>query len=186
MYSLKNKKPKSKKVLAAIALLAIVLVGLSLSQLNNKQSSQEEPATVPTADTIEEGEINLSPVTEEEIKASDENKQQIVQREEAVKSGDNLSTAPTNNATIVLVEASKSSVKAYVSGIFEEGGTCKAVATKGDQSYTKSTTGFQNVSNTQCPPIRWTEPLSPGTWSLIVTYSSSTSNATLNKTINIE
>ena len=68
-------------------------------------------------------------------------------------------------------------VDAFVPGLLEEGGTCTMNATKDSQQVTVTSTGHNNVSQTRCDNFvvdRSRFPTS-GTWSVVVTYESTTS-----------
>lgn len=184
MYSYKQNKKQSKKLLLAYIAAALFITGAVLSFYVLKSSkSNSKPS--PVATTVEER-IDLTPATDEEIKAADENKEQIVQREEAFKDSETKQPSKESPAKIVIVETTNSAVKLYVSGVFEENGTCTATAISGQKTYTKSSVGFQNATYTQCAPIRWDTALTPGTWSLTLNYKSDFSSASISKDIRVE
>lgn len=138
----------------------------------------------PTSVTTPDGEkVKLTKATDEEKKQSEDNKSEIVKREEAIKqAGASSSGTPSS---VVITEASNAGVRAYVNGVFEEGGTCTATA-QGPGSASGSSVGFQNVSYTQCPFIEWNSPLSPGTWNITVSYKSAATSSTQTTTIEVK
>jgi hypothetical protein len=76
-----------------------------------------------------------------------------------------------------------------VSGIIEEGGTCRLTATKDGTTFTKESTGHKNAQNTICEPIRIarSEFNPAGDWSIKITYLSSNANGTSQtKTIKVQ
>lgn len=171
----------NKKLLLTVALSFITLAGVAvllyLSQRNSAVSTSPQGVPVET--------IKLAPATEEELAEADKNKQQIVKREADIKQSTDESTTD-QRGTIVIVNADSTSLSAYVNGIFEEGGTCTATATKDSLIHTEKSVGFENVSYTQCAPIKWSTPLSPGKWDIQVSYDSITSNIKTNKTLEIK
>lgn len=176
MYSTKNKNNSKKlKIILPVVLVAVVAIGVLGIALKNSR-----PSSAPKIETTQpEAKVNLNPVTEEETKVADANKEQIVAKEEAQKSlpESSASTPAPSNATITIVDSNASSVKLYVQGVFENGGTCTAVATKGSEAFTKSSEGFKNVSYTQCSPINWNKDLTAGTWNVAVSYKSVSTQA---------
>ena len=58
-------------------------------------------------------------------------------------------------------------------GISEENGTCTATATKGSKSVKVTQAADYNVNRTECGGLRFDlDTLSPGTWKVVVAYSS--------------
>lgn len=69
----------------------------------------------------------------------------------------------------------------YVSGIVENGGTCTLTATRGSKQVSESISATQNAQNVSCGLITIARSnLSTGTWSLILSYSSASSEGTSN------
>lgn len=118
--------------------------------------------------------INYAPATPAEKNETEDTKSKIVtDQNNAASSNTGTAAASKKAVTPTITEASKNSVKAYVTGIFEENGTCVATFTKGSTTLTKSSTGFQNVSYTQCAPMTLESGfLSTGSWSVSVHYAS--------------
>lgn len=179
--NLSLKKPKSRRLpFWAWPVIVLVLLGLALAgyfafgQNNSQMDSPETAASEP---------INFDPPTATEQQDAEETKDRIVSEQENSSStpnpGQPQSPGSKKGVTPTITEASRSVVKVYVTGIFEEGGTCTATFTKGSQTLTKSSDGFQNASYTQCAPIELSGNfLSSGKWSVTVKYSSSVSEGT--------
>ena len=126
----------------------------------------QRPAPVPPAPSG----VKLKPATKEEKKEADQKKEEIV-KEQSQQEAPPPTPSGKKQVSVVITNASASSVNAYVSGIFEEGGTCSAIFTQGSMSITRTSQGFANVSYTQCAPI--TPNLSTGgSWSVVVSYNS--------------
>jgi hypothetical protein len=80
-------------------------------------------------------------------------------------------------------------IRAYVSGIFEDGGTCKATLTLAGESVSSTSKGFGNVSYTSCKSIvvARNQFSSAGNWSLVMKYSSKTAGGSSSaQTVKIE
>jgi len=137
----------------------------------------------PVPTTVDGKPVNLKPATTEDKAQADARKNEIVNGEAQVK---NNPSGSTKQSAIIITEANDSGVRAYVTGVFEEGGTCTATATMGSQIITKTSEGFQNASYTQCAPISWSTPLGAGSWSVKVTYKSTTTESTQSKTIEVK
>jgi len=155
-----------------LLVLGVVLLLLVTGAIAYTQIRDEETANQPASDASdqESGDyINLNPPTEEDKQETEANKKSL--------SEDRPSPPPTSNGkkqvTPVITSVDGGKVYAYVPGIFEDGGTCKATATKGSQTKTAKSTAFANVSDTSCAPISIS--LSGSGWSVVVSYSSSTS-----------
>jgi hypothetical protein len=69
-------------------------------------------------------------------------------------------------------------VNGLVSGVIENGGTCHVSLTKGAVQVTGQSTGVADAKVTDCS-VRITDPrITPGTWSAVLRYHSSTSDGT--------
>ena len=161
-------KPKNRKKFLLTAAIVLAVAGLGYAGYLAFIKKDPARATITTADGKK---VTLEPATEDEKQAAEDNKTDLVRRNEQTETAAGSSLRKAN---IVITEKSANGVRAYVTGVFEEGGTCTATATKGGQTVAKSSIGFQNASYTQCAPIDWDTPLSAGTWSLTVTYKSAT------------
>jgi hypothetical protein len=130
--------------------------------------------------------VNLTPASETEKQEAEDKKKEIVQeqQEAAAKSPDNANSTSGSQLTVTAVNERE--VRAFVSGIFEEGGICTAKATQGTRAVSAQSEGFGNVSYTQCAPISWPTTLSSGTWNISVTYQSSKTTASTTKTIEVK
>lgn len=161
-----------RRRIVIIALAAVVLVGASggIYLFKNRAQSNDTPAErKPT--------INYAPASDTDRKENDDTKDRIINEQKQNPSTD---PAPTQKKAVTpTITGTTGSIKAYVNGIFEEGGTCTATFTKDGTTLTKSSAGFQNVSYTQCAPISIGDGfLSPGTWSMTLSYSSATAEGT--------
>ncbi len=159
------KRLTKRPVIVASALILLIGAGLAYNQFKDGKDAYESAASDPQSGEY----INLNPPTEQEKKDAEENKKTLAEEPSPP-------APPTSDGkkqvTPEIVSADRGEVRAYVPGIFEDGGTCTATATKGSQTETATSTGFGNVSYTQCEPLKWSLPI--GEWSVVVSYSSST------------
>jgi GH25 family lysozyme M1 (1,4-beta-N-acetylmuramidase) len=90
-------------------------------------------------------------------------------------------TTPDNKikVTPIIVDASQYDtqveVRSYVTGIVENGGTCKFTFTKGTTTFQKQSSAVADATTTKCPNLTLasTEFSAKGTWSVVVSYDSS-------------
>lgn len=174
---IKNKSYNSKKRKQylyrkwALALVIICLL-IGAGYITFKQATKKSITQTTSGGAT----INLEPPTATDKKEAEANKDRLSE----TKDNPDTTTPPANtgqkkSVNPTITEASRTGVKAYISGIFEEGGTCTATFTRAGKTLTKTSTGFQNASYTQCAPINYDSSfLSSGTWSVTVTYSSGT------------
>jgi len=179
----------TKKSLIIGAVLALVIAGGGVFAY--QQTRPDNPRKVsenPESTAQNEDEINLDPATDEEKKETDQHKDELVkQNEQPQPGGGNKSVTPS------IVDASQYGqqveVRALVSGVYEEGGTCKATFTKSGQTVSKQSAGFKDATTTTCTPmtIPRAEFPSAGDWSVTVTYTSGSSTGTsASKTVRIQ
>ena len=153
---------KRPLLIVGVALVLLVGGGIAYAQFKDSQSPGADSSESQSGDYI-----NLNPPTDQEKQQADKNKKSLAEEPSP--------PPPTSNGkkqvTPQIISASLSEVRAYVEGVFEDGGTCTATATSGTQTKTATSKGFKNVSYTQCEPIGWS--LLSGSWSVVVSYSSS-------------
>lgn len=152
--------------LLVIFVLAVIVLILEKAQVINLYENKGD-----SAQGTDEA-IDFGPPTEQEKQAGDNAKEQIIQKEAQQNANQNQSGL--KNVTPVITYSGRDEVNAYVPGIFEEDGVCSALFTQGQTSVTRSSTGFANVSDTQCEPIYPDLP-NASSWSVVVSYKSATS-----------
>lgn len=168
----KTRLPSKKIVIAGLLTLGIVFGG-GLAW-NQRRNNTADTSATPSKTTN----------TPEANGADGENdiKQEIINKEKAA----NQTPPETSNGKVkvtpVITSANQSNVSAYVPGVFEEGGTCTATLKQGSSTVTHTSEGFGNASYTQCAPLDLSTLSFPskGTWSLIVSYTSSSSEGASN------
>lgn len=164
----KNKKTRKLQPIFFVCILLITLAILGGFYYKSTKNSVNEANEVNT-----EGQINLSPPTEEEKNEVEKTKQKIVEKNEALQQNPER----PKDLSVTITSANSTSVYAQVSGIIEDGGVCTATFTKGQVNIKGKSNSISNVSYTQCAPIKPASSLSPGKWKLVVTYESSTGTA---------
>lgn len=160
------KQSRIKAIVFICLVLVLAIVCIFIYTIIHKRVKKTNPQS--PAETI-----NYTPASPVEKKESEDNKDKIVK--EQSQNNQNNTSGQKKSVIPTIVNADTNSVSAFVNTIFEEGGTCTATFTKGSVTKSKSSDGFQNVSYTQCAPIDISGLLTSGTWSLTITYSSTTS-----------
>lgn len=162
-----------------LLLLLIVVVVAALAQWGklpgfHKTHSNSGAAggNSPTLITKSGSKVDLSPGTPAEQQQIDKQKGQQTTQPVTNESSGSQSLKKVS----VFITSTSLPVRAYASGIIEDGGTCTATFTQGTTTISKSSTGLANVSYTSCPPI--SPNLSKGKWSVVVSYKSSTAYGT--------
>ncbi|HSH56293.1 MAG TPA: hypothetical protein VK983_05750 [Candidatus Limnocylindrales bacterium] len=171
----------TKKLL--IGLVSFALFGLVAALALPHLSSQNNTAVQSTT----EEKLDLSPPTAEDKKATEQNKDDLAKQLDGQnKEGTTAPVAPVDEngkkqAQVSISSASQNNesvrIAAFVSNVFEEGGTCSLTISKGTSTINRTSEGFQNASYTQCTPftISRSEFATTGSWTATVHYSSTTS-----------
>lgn len=169
MANTKLKHPKfSKKTVFIVVCLVVLAMAVFAFQARQNENIGGNPNT-----TVEDGTyVNLDPPTEQELSDTEKHKDDLLKQSEQ---SSNTSTG-SKKVTPVITGANGQQINAFVPGVFEEGGSCKATLTKGTEVVTKTSAGFENVSYTSCTPIDVSGSLGSGSWSVIVSYSSSSAS----------
>lgn len=172
MAKITRKLSRKTLMLSAGVLLILLLTGLGWAYWHNKYA--------PTTPTTEG---NLSPATAAEQQAAADTKNKIVQDQTNQAA---TPSAGTKNVSVVITSATSTDVRGYTYGVFEDAGTCTATATKGSQTFTKTSVGFKNVSYTSCSPIHWDPPLALGSWIINLSYKSATAQGSASQAIEVK
>lgn len=170
---MQNKKLSTPKKYYWTVLAVVLLVGgafLLIKTLGNNNS----PSFGPDG-------INYGPATSTEKKETEQHKKDLQKQIDTEKSAqDNPSTTKQEHDP-VLVDSSQYGnvieVSAYVPGVIEDGGICTLKLTRDSKSITRTVTGEKDATTTRCPifSVPRSDFPSTGTWTVIVSYDSSTS-----------
>ncbi len=178
MYILGMKKnflthiPNKALIVGAVIVVAAASGGWWLTQRDNATSTE-----VARKAADDKSSINYNPATEEELKETEEHKQNLIDQQ-------NQSGQPSDakrKVTPVLVDASQYDneieVRAYIPSIIEDGGTCSVTITKDNLKVTKTSSGEKDATTTRCGNIviPRSEFKEYGKWSVVISYSSSSS-----------
>jgi len=169
-----KKNIQSKKaIISLLALLVIVCTAVTAYAFHNEKDNQfnDTPRAINSVD--------YSDPTQEESNAGNEQKEKNKEREA-------IDALPTSkNAAVTISDATQYNrvieTRAYVTGVYEDGGTCTATFTKsGSISKTISKSAFKDAKTLQCGALDITrdEFDDAGEWTVIVSYDSPTATGT--------
>jgi hypothetical protein len=165
------KRSRTQSVALKVMLIAGVVMLLTAGGYGVWRQSRNAPLPGAGEQT---NQINYDPPTEEEKQAAEDTKQDI----------DPSPTPPTpagslRSVTPTITFADRNGASAYVTGVFEDGGTCTATFTHGGDKITATSEGFQNASYTSCAPLKLASPINiQGDWNVSVSYASKTAAGT--------
>lgn len=130
--------------------------------------------------TKQEGRINLDPPTITDIQRAEQNKQDLVNRQDQEVNRKSQFTSTKKIVIPTITYAGQYNtvieVGGYVDGVFESEANCTATFTKDTLIFTKSVIAVQNINSMDCPVMQAaaSEFSSKGSWSITVSYNSST------------
>lgn len=162
-----------KKTIIFILVLVVIAGAASLFIISNKHSTSNVGQN--TTNAVGEEKLDLSPASESDKQQAEVTKNDIVKRDEQAAQ-QNTATIKTVSPTITDAGQYDQNVevRAFISGIFEDGGTCTFTFTKGSQKITKTTSGVKDATTTRCSNLTTPKSeFSTGTWNIVVSYSSS-------------
>jgi hypothetical protein len=165
-----NKMLKTTKAKLIVVVIAVVLLVAGVRAFRGGNDAQKSGVVTPatSSQTPNGAQPNLNPPTEAEKNATEAHKDALVQQE---ASGNKT----TSSVTPIITSASTNGVNGFVSGVFEDGGTCTFAFTKNSETFTKTTAGFKNATSTNCTPLSLSSSDFPssGNWTVVLSYSSS-------------
>lgn len=173
----KNKSIVHKKRIILAVLGSVVIVVLLIILFRHKRTGTELPTSgKPEGRAI----VNLNGPTVEEQKSGDTAKDKVIEDE---KTRNQPSTPTSNGKTSVTPTVTYADqygqqveVGAFVSNVFEDGGICKLVMSKGTLTQATQVTAIKGATSVNCPVMTISNSkLETGTWQAIVTYASSSS-----------
>lgn len=171
-----KKRFGGRPLIIAAALLLVIGIGgfAAWRTVDSRNNANTDLSTDTDGKADNEQDIDYSPATDEDKKANDEHKDDIVKQQEQEAQNPTPSATVTPVITTTGQYGSDVEVSASVSGVVEDGGICTLTATKGANKVTKQTTGVRNAQNTSCPTfiIPRSEFAAAGDWNTVVTYKS--------------
>lgn len=171
-------KQKNLKVILPLAIggvLLLALVGYGIyTKTTQRWPFQASTTTQGTEQANSSQDINYDPPTDQEVENSQDGKKNS--QPEATPS------APTSSlgaAHVALSYADFSGnqleIRAFTTSVVEGSGTCTATVTSGLKKVTRSSSAFIDATSSICEPIYIDKSeLSPGVWSINVSYLSKT------------
>lgn len=167
----KTKTSYKKWTVICLVLVAAVVAGFVI--YNSRHNK-------PVADTPNG--VNLSPATPEEKAESNQLKEESNQPSpsETPTNPDTNTSNDKRSVKPVITGANQYDgamhIGAFIPSLYESGGMCAFTLTQGDTTITKQTDGVQDATTTRCTNlvIPRSEFPTPGDWSVVVTYTSST------------
>ncbi|CAN5402529.1 hypothetical protein BH10PAT3_BH10PAT3_4000 [soil metagenome] len=176
MVKKRTTKSRNKRLFIIAPLILVIIIGLVLLIARKSDKVNESAGAKQTDTTTEPNNINLNPPTEADAEEAQAHKDDLAKQQITTP----VPSTSKKKVTPVVSGADKNSVSAYVLGIFEDGGTCTTSITQGSQTFTRSSSGFENSSYTQCMPIDISSGMIDGTkkWTLTVSYTSALAEGT--------
>lgn len=175
-----NRKSLNKKFITAAVLGVVLLLIVTGIVAKDRYYNQGDRNDTTTGTDGLEG-VDLSPPSKEEQEAVDQNKSEVEKQQQrdsqTSASGIKLVTPIITNAGFYNNQAE---VRGYVSGVYEEGGTCTVTITKSDNKLTRVGSSTKGATTTDCPVVMFprSELSGPGTWTAVISYSSANAKGT--------
>lgn len=162
-YGLAKRRHSSPKRKVLITLAVLVLAGVGVWLWQNDQDDKRSAA----------GENSASIEAEKKATKDFDNRLQEQKKNDSGNSPGDSSGLKVAN--VIMVSATASEARGYISNVLEEGGTCTATYVKGDSKVIGTSIGFIDVNKTTCAPVS-VSGLSPGEWTAVLSYKSSTAS----------
>lgn len=158
---------RRRKLLPVILGLVVIVVGASFLLYNLLNKAADKSVVMPETDNS----VDLSAPTEEELKETENHKQSLSNDKQNSDSGGQMSSG----VTPIITSADQSTVRAFISGISEDGGVCTATFSQGVNTFSKQSSGFRDVNSTVCEPINLVRAdfVTAGEWTVTLSYRSS-------------
>lgn len=183
---------KNKKILTTViipgAIVIVLIVSCVWILLQKKSHDNTTTGQAPQPESL----VNYSPPTDREKQSGDSVKESVLQDEARRNQSPTQTTDGRRSVTPVIsyagVYGNSVEVGAYVSGIFEDGGTCTLTLKKDSEQKTVSITSEKNANSVDCPVMSISKnSLSVGSWDASVFYGSKAASGTSHiKTIEVK
>jgi len=160
-------------IIASTVVVVLIAGGVSAySLLHQKDLTKQQIASHEQTKYVSGG-VNYAPPTEADKQMNAEQKKADQAREQIDQQ------APATNADITIVDATQYGdtveVRAYISNLYENGGTCTATFTKtGSATVVSSNQAMTDAQSIQCGALDTPRSkfASAGNWSVVVSYKS--------------
>ncbi|MDO8335941.1 MAG: hypothetical protein Q7T74_04145 [Candidatus Saccharibacteria bacterium] len=172
---MKIKQKRVSKKIIIIGLIAALIVGMAAYIVYAQSNTDDKKARKP---------ITYSGPSEQDKKDAADNKANVAKRQEIEQQAKQETSSSKKQVSPVITNANQNgqqvTVTGYVSGVFEDGGTCTLVASKDGTSFTRTSKGFADATTTSCSPffIDRSAFSEPGSWTVKISYSSSNAEGT--------
>jgi hypothetical protein len=142
---------------------------------------RSQPKTTNQPLSADSGYINMNPPTEEEKKAADDQKkkteQQVQQEQTQQNTNSIIQVKPVISSVGQFFDepyGNRIEVRAFIPGIYENGGKCKITFSKGESSFYKEVDALKDATTTRCETLTILRKDFPsaGTWQVKVSYNS--------------
>jgi cell division protein FtsL len=173
-----------KRLLLLTALVLVALaIGIGVSHFRDTSNANQAASRQRGVNTVD-----YSGPTKEEQAVGNAQKTKEVERSQL------NNNPPQTSANLAIVDSTQYGsifeVRAFISNIFENGGTCKVTLTKsGAPTISQTSAAAASATNTQCATIDipTSNFSSKGEWQLTVSYNSATASGTSEqKTVSIK
>ncbi len=165
---MRSKNKNNKIIPIIIAAVSVAVLALSLKfWVFNKSSDTTKNTT--------------SSVTDQKTQKQEEQAESEGAKDNIVKNSTQPSeTQDSKIVTPVITSATSSELDAIVNGIIEEDGDCTAQYTKDATTFSRSSKGIANATNTVCYPIQTnaSDFNQKGEWTVTLTYRSEKASGT--------
>ncbi len=164
-----------KKTLIIIGVSVILLSGSVAAYYLTRSSA---PATTPAPTTNPTPKIPGP--TDEEKKETEAHKDELARQNQQGDTPTSGQKTVTPIITSAFQNGSEIRIAAFVTGIFENEGTCTFTFDKASKQFAKTTNASANASTTDCAPLLLNKSDFPesGSWNVKVNYGSSKSSGT--------
>lgn len=185
-YELHTKKKTLKRPLVIAGLAFLLITALLTAGFVANKFSQTPPITKQAGSNTVEEKIDYSPPTEEEKIETEAFKAEQTQSTSTASTPGAKAPAPTEKRQVSATLTSwgqnpmskAAEISGFVSGVYEDNGTCTAKMTKNDVVVRESQSSTKDAKTLSCGLITIKrDRLSAGSWSVVIVYSSSTATA---------
>lgn len=174
MTSKIKKLSKKAIVIVLLLILAAILIGGCVYIFTLKSDKKNNTSVNLPTETINYDPATAQERDETEAHKNDVNRQIEIESNSSTPSDQQKTVQPT--ITYANQDGFQVEVDSFISGVVEDGGTCKLILSKDQKTIQRTSGASKDATTTVCAPfILQSTELSQGTWSAIVEYSSTTS-----------